>query len=1279
MRRKTVQFLKAVCCFALLLGMAQSSFAQLSPQILDSAKWSTAYLPSTYRPADSAKIVFVNNDSCGYYETSPKWYMPVQVVNWYFEAGTYWNSWAGTSTTRWYARRTPLGSIGRANGGTANFRINIPTAANYVVYTYVCNTAAASDNAYFTVRKGTGAPADSMQTGVLLDSLRYNLLLPGDNMPTFVNLGLIKKFISQASDGAWQPMTVVSAPAGNKAITVTIGGDTLTNGPLRVDAIRVLRSSGTDLHGELEFGRRPRVMFDSLRVPEMFPLTTVGNKRVRQFKFFNLGSQILGVNSITSTNGQFSCSNVLPMSINPGQSAVINIVFSPTKNGTIVDTLVINNTDANEPNAKWYMVGMGSSPLFLTGDQTPGLQAGPGLYQPMGIDTSYYETPTTAMLLGTANVSGNDGIYNNSGSSCWGGTNRVVPNATGGGSPAGASGNYIFDIPSAGPYLIYVYLLSSVNNSDKHILTVKRFGEGNIADSVRFSGLAPGDNVTNFITYGWQQTYDSTWSATLGKYIPNPNQDGAWLPLSCDNLFQGNDAVTITWAADVLTPAYFRFDAVRLLHSNSDKSVEYGRREKLGFKDSRREPEAFPQTTLGDTAVKVYPFWSLGKTAVTVSAITGKTGRFSCSSPLPVTIQPGQATNVRIKFRPYQEEITTDTLMITSDDSDEPVAKWIVTGEGVNWNFILNASNGGVEQHYNAPGSPTSQGYSGAPYFNPIYTEIPAGTWLSSAINALFTYPIPGQDAYSRVYTGTGPAECNFKFMIPPVKSGIYLLEYNGPTASSNAMEAATVDLITPFRSDTQRFTPFNERTLAGTIFTQIGGGKPFTINGGDTTTIRFYGNNTQTPEYLRMDLLRVRKVPTKATIQLDVLTSWGDVSTSDSVRKYQQNYRKQITIGSVGETALNLVSVKLAIAKQFKLVNAPPANYLLPGVNGAYYLQMDFTPDSIAAAYVDTLIVTSSAPGDSIRKMVLNGNGVGTLVAVDNSDITTYVSPAGVVAYDPLDIPTQTKWQQITGSGYNGDRLLGRIYKMGPAKVEWFPNIPLLNYKQSQLFNFNVGVKIVPGSPNSSPAARYIVREAASKVDTFYINQNSVTASDSIAWLLNPLDGTSQVFQFRRGGRDTHGSTAIYGYVALENDTARVSKFYKDAALANVARDSGYYVRADAIVLNEVYTPGMGVEKINSLLPVDFALSQNYPNPFNPSTTIEFALPRAAKVSLVVYDILGREVTRLMNNDVKEAGYYRMQWNSTNLFGTSVATGVYFYRITAGSFVQTKKMLLLK
>jgi hypothetical protein len=89
--------------------------------------------------------------------------------------------------------------------------------------------------------------------------------------------------------------------------------------------------------------------------------------------------------------------------------------------------------------------------------------------------------------------------------------------------------------------------------------------------------------------------------------------------------------------------------------------------------------------------------------------------------------------------------------------------------------------------------------------------------------------------------------------------------------------------------------------------------------------------------------------------------------------------------------------------------------------------------------------------------------------------------------------------------------------------------------------------------------------------------------------------------------------------------------------------------------------------------LPTQFTLNQNYPNPFNPSTTIQFELPRTSQVNLTVFDILGREVSVLVNAR-RNAGIYEV-----NCDGSHLASGVYFYRLQAGDFVASKKMLVLK
>jgi photosystem II stability/assembly factor-like uncharacterized protein len=103
---------------------------------------------------------------------------------------------------------------------------------------------------------------------------------------------------------------------------------------------------------------------------------------------------------------------------------------------------------------------------------------------------------------------------------------------------------------------------------------------------------------------------------------------------------------------------------------------------------------------------------------------------------------------------------------------------------------------------------------------------------------------------------------------------------------------------------------------------------------------------------------------------------------------------------------------------------------------------------------------------------------------------------------------------------------------------------------------------------------------------------------------------------------------------------------------------------------LSEMLTP---VERVLTDSPTHFSLDQNYPNPFNPSTTITFGVPRSAFVELNVYDILGRKVATLVN-ELIEPGWHRATWKAP-----SFASGVYLYRMNANSFVETKKLILMR
>jgi hypothetical protein len=135
--------------------------------------------------------------------------------------------------------------------------------------------------------------------------------------------------------------------------------------------------------------------------------------------------------------------------------------------------------------------------------------------------------------------------------------------------------------------------------------------------------------------------------------------------------------------------------------------------------------------------------------------------------------------------------------------------------------------------------------------------------------------------------------------------------------------------------------------------------------------------------------------------------------------------------------------------------------------------------------------------------------------------------------------------------------------------------------------------------------------------------------------------------------------------------------KDYKDFRLRCIVTDAH-----NATTTGYIYvTVGGNLKKGNTLaanIPTEYSLEQNYPNPFNPSTQINYALPIAAKVNMRVYDLLGREVIELVNEQ-KEAGFYTVNFNASNL-----SSGIYLYRITAQDgermlYTESKRMILMK
>jgi hypothetical protein len=122
------------------------------------------------------------------------------------------------------------------------------------------------------------------------------------------------------------------------------------------------------------------------------------------------------------------------------------------------------------------------------------------------------------------------------------------------------------------------------------------------------------------------------------------------------------------------------------------------------------------------------------------------------------------------------------------------------------------------------------------------------------------------------------------------------------------------------------------------------------------------------------------------------------------------------------------------------------------------------------------------------------------------------------------------------------------------------------------------------------------------------------------------------------------------------------------------------FYLKKSPVFIEEI--SNTSIEKTGSITPNEFQLNQNYPNPFNPQTTISYQLPVFSRVTLKIYDTLGKDVRTLVNEN-KSAGYHSVMWDGRDNSGRQVTSGIYFYKIAFNSNNQRmskiRKMVYLK
>jgi photosystem II stability/assembly factor-like uncharacterized protein len=169
---------------------------------------------------------------------------------------------------------------------------------------------------------------------------------------------------------------------------------------------------------------------------------------------------------------------------------------------------------------------------------------------------------------------------------------------------------------------------------------------------------------------------------------------------------------------------------------------------------------------------------------------------------------------------------------------------------------------------------------------------------------------------------------------------------------------------------------------------------------------------------------------------------------------------------------------------------------------------------------------------------------------------------------------------------------------------------------------------------------------------------------NDSTGWIVGGSNTTAVILYTNDGG-----TTWIPQNPGTSNF---LSEFY----FTDV--NNGWAVGFDGSIVHTSTGGVVGIQNRINNIPEDFVLYNNYPNPFNPSTTIQYEIPRTTRVVIIIYDMLEQQVKTLVDED-QSSGQKSVSWDGTDQSGNLVSSGIYFYKLHAGDFIETKKMVLMK
>lgn len=459
------------------------------------------------------------------------------------------------------------------------------------------------------------------------------------------------------------------------------------------------------------------------------------------------------------------------------------------------------------------------------------------------------------------------------------------------------------------------------------------------------------------------------------------------------------------------------------------------------------------------------------------------------------------------------------------------------------------------------------------------------------------------------------------------------------------------------------------------------------------TTSARLEGGNTQ----------KTVAMPGTAREAITVASyvtkwSWPSIDGNSYIYDPAVNHTQDIsTFSSIGPTRDGRQKPDIAAPGQgIAAALSSNANVSIPRIDpsGKHYLTQgtSMAAPHVAGAAALLLGMYSKYSSSEIKNLLLN---------TANSDGFTGSIPNYTWGYGKLDmfeamLRALYPWgiASRTTMSYAGDP---RFFIQLPSTDQKFAvrfTPPVSGKLYSASVRFNSGANGVKGNGNLLVSAARNTSGSVGGVPGTQIGSSvSIPFTKLSAGIWNAIDLSSANVPIN-SGEDFHLVFEVIGGVGetlqflLDDGVAMASN--RTSSYRPGVNGLGWYNRADPnyttgwtpafqnLLVTASIATVTSVERISEDVPSAFSLDQNYPNPFNPTTTIKYSIPSYSRVRLRVYDLLGKEVRVLIDQE-QPPGTYQRQWNGRDQRGMQLASGTYFYRLESGSHVSTKKLMLLR